>query len=77
MTAKESHEADIMKFMTEMQPQQQMTCKKGENSWFVQTHHHSLSFVGSVFFSWVSVFFSFPLSNEVTSDTSGLSPMAI
>jgi len=36
----------------------------------------SLSFVGNVFFSWVSVFFSLFLSNEVTSDTSGLSDIA-
>lgn len=32
-----------------------------------------LSFVGRGFFSWVSVFLSFVLSKEVTSETSGLS----
>lgn len=37
---------------------------------------YSLSFVGNVFFSCVSVFFSLVLSNVVTSEISGLSAMA-
>ena len=36
----------------------------------------SLSLVGNGFFSCVSVFFSFVLSKVVTSEMSGLSPMA-
>lgn len=37
---------------------------------------NSLSLLGRVFFSWVSVFFSFDLSKVVTSEMSGLSAMA-
>ena len=37
--------------------------------------YHSLSFVGKVFFSCVSVFFNLDLSNLVTSSTLGLSDM--
>ena len=41
-----------------------------------QSVDHSLSLVGSVFFSCVSVCFSDFLSKVVTPDTSGLSPIA-